>query len=705
MKRKPLSTIISLVAKAAAPATAVATSLAAPLAQAASGDLDPSFADHGRLGPVATLKGPAYAVEAPEEGGALFAGGIVERYCHSWYCWYDLEFVASNFVNALTEEGVIDASYNGAQDGNIEVIDIARQPDGKVLAAGRRLIGPRGNANHLVVFRLETDGSLDPGFGTDGIVELDADATTAVSHRASALLVEPDGRILVAGVRDDALIVLRLEPNGAVDSSFADSGLFTDPAHGYDSRIARLTSGGYRLTIAHEGSCRVLGLTAGGALDLAYGQGGYAKVITGLGAKKTCHSIAAQEDDRLVIAGVDGGQAFAVRLLASGAPDTSFSAPEITARVAEATAVAVADDGKVLVGGDGVSGATVMRLQASGQLDPLFGEAGATMIDLASHYGAPAAINDLTVRADGSVIAAGGAYDSRTLRPYAVRLLGDAGGDSAGVLSVVQSYVEAPESGEAVITVRRSGGRSGPVSVAYRILADEGDAIAGQDYDEVSGRLHWDDGEAGERSIAVPVLGDAGAAEEYEYFTVALSNPQGGAGLGTRRAGVTIQADGAPAGQFSIESDAGTEAYEGSPLQFWLNRNYYYDGTVCVTLTPSSGSAIEGEDFDASASQYCWGDQDWESKLVEIPIVDDEEREDAETFSVEISDPTGGAVIGPRNLATFAIVANDLTQSGQGGGNGNGGNGGGGAAGLLSLLLLGLAEAVRAARRWIWKPE
>jgi hypothetical protein len=139
-------------------------------------------------------------------------------------------------------------------------------------------------------------------------------------------------------------------------------------------------------------------------------------------------------------------------------------------------------------------------------------------------------------------------------------------------------------------------------------------------------------------------------------------------------------------------------------VQFWLNRNFYYDGTVCVTLTPSSGSAIAGEDFDASASQYCWGDQDWESKLVEIPIVDDEQREDAETFSVEISDPTGGAVIGPRSMATFAIAANDLTQSGQGGGNGSRGNGGGGAAGFLSLLLLGFAEVFCAARRWIRKP-
>jgi len=702
MKRKPRSRIISLVAKAAAPATAVVTSLAAPLAQAASGDLDPSFADHGRLGPVTQLKGAARAVEAPEDGGALFGGGDVELHCryYYYYCFYDFEFEASNFVNSFTEEGGIDASYDGAQPGNIEVVDIARQADGKVVAAGRRINSRRSNLNHLVVFRLGADGALDQAFGNQGIVELDADTTT-IDQRASAVVVEPDGRIAIAGVRNGELSVFRLDSNGAIDSSFGDGGYFTGPAYDYGagSRMVRLASGGYRVTTSDEGACRVLGLTEGGALDLTYGHGGYARVATGV-ADEACLSIAALDDDRLVIAGIAGEQAFAVRLLANGAADPSFSAPEMAA-LAEATAIAVAGDGKILVGGDGVSGATVMRLQASGQLDPLFGEAGATAIDLPSHYGAPAVVNDIAVRADGSVIAAGGTHDSGVSRPFAVRLLGDAGGESAGILSVRQSYVDASESGEAVITVRRSGGRSGPVSVAYRTVVAEGDAIAGRDYDEVSGRLHWDDGEAGERSIVVPVLADAGTAEEFEYFTVALSNPQGSAGLGARRATVTIQADGAPAGQFAIDA-YDSEAYEHSVLQFWLYRNFYYDGTACVTLTSQSGSAIQGEDFDADATTYCWGDQDSEPKLVEIQIVDDDEQEGVETFSVELSDPTGGAVIGPRGTASFAIQANDAPPPPPppGGVHGSGG-GGGGAAGFLSLLLLGLAEISRAARRWI----
>src|SRR5262245_23570218 len=191
--------MISLAAKAAAPATAVATSLTAPLAQAATGDLDPFFADHGRLGPIEELIGSAYSVEALDDGGMVLGGSDIERHCGGWYCYYDFQLEASNFVSAVTDTGGIDASYHGSLDGNIEVTGIARQPDGKVVAAGRRLDSRNASINHLIVFRLQTDGSLDATFGSSGLVELDPGLNT--DQRASAVIIDPDGRIVVAGVR------------------------------------------------------------------------------------------------------------------------------------------------------------------------------------------------------------------------------------------------------------------------------------------------------------------------------------------------------------------------------------------------------------------------------------------------------------------------------------------------------------------------
>src|SRR5262245_42850166 len=104
MKRTPLSEVISLAAKAAAPATAVATSLAAPLAQAASGDLDPSFADHGRLAAILGAEGAVYSIEALDGGGAFVAGADLDfnRFC---YFYYSCSLETSSFTDLLDDSG------------------------------------------------------------------------------------------------------------------------------------------------------------------------------------------------------------------------------------------------------------------------------------------------------------------------------------------------------------------------------------------------------------------------------------------------------------------------------------------------------------------------------------------------------------------------------------------------------------------------
>jgi len=701
MNRKPLADLIPVLAKAMLPTTAVASGLLAPAAFGASGDLDPDFADHGRLGPIAELKGPAWSLEALDDGKMLLAGGYLEAQCYSWYCWYDPEFEASNFVDALTEDGGIDASYHAPVISDIEVFDIARQEaDGKVVAVGRRVSRSRASHNKLVAFRLEPDGPLDTSFGNDGIFELDSELY-GVHNQANSVLVDPDGRIVIAGARDESLIVLRLDAAGALDASFGVGGIFTGPAHDYyaGSRIARTTSGVYRVTTADGTGCRIIGVKAEGAIDKNFGIAGYAPVATANGNAITCYSMVSQDNGRLLLTGITAGQGFATRLFANGALDPAFAGTDVAASLSEATAIAVADDGKILVGGSGVRGATIMRLQATGQLDTQFGNAGTTTIDLPSEHGSTPLIHELSAQPDGSVMAAGGDYGSRLTRPFAVRLLGDGGGDSPGVLSIEQPFFESAEQGEVVVTVRRTGGSSGPVSVAYRTVPDGGLATGGEDYEELADRLHWGDGDIGDRKITVSVLDDDGAAEEYEYFRVSLRNAEG-AGIGTRNATISILPDGSPRGQFAVDNYEQVIS-EFGPAQIWVYRNYYFDGPVSVTVTPVAGTAKAGKDFIADPVTVSWADQDTEAKLVEFQLVDDNAQEGDESFTVQLSDPTGGAVVGPRATQTITIAANDAsTPPPPGGGGGSGSaRGGGGAAGLLSLLLLGLGELLRSTRR------
>lgn len=693
MKKEPFAELIAEIARRTAPVTAVATSLVAPFAQGASGDLDPAYSDHGRLGPIAEIAGPALAIAPLDDGGALLAGGQVELVCRSWYCFYDYELEGSNFVDAITPEGDQSAAFEAAHVAGVEVLGIARQADGKVVAAGRRVGLFNGHYQKLVVFRLEVDGPLDAEFGNEGIVELD-EATFGTHNRADAVLLEPDGRIVVAGARDDALIVLRLNADGSLDDSFGDGGSRTSPGHAYDagSRLERIASGGYRVTTADGSSCRVLGLTANGAIDATYGEAGYAAVAAELGGAIACHAMAIQPDDRLLVTGAAPGQAFAVRLLANGTPDPSFVAAEVAASVSEARAIAVAADGKILVGGEGLRGATVMRLLVTGELDALFGDAGVTTIDLRSESGASPRIHGLEVQADGGALVAGGDYATDPPRPYAVRLLGDSGGDSPGVVGIAPGSYAAGESGEATVTVRRTGGRTGAVSVEYRTEAAGGLATVGQDYEESAGVLQWGDGDTSEKTVVIPILPDD-AVEEPEDFALMLDEPQGGAGLGRRSALIGIQPDGAPAGQFSLDTWY-SHVEEPGVVEFLISRNYYIDGEVCVTLEGVSGSALSGDDFVLDAATHCWADQDQEAKYIQMQIANDSARETDEDFSIRLSNPTGGAIIGPRGAATFTIMANDLPSQSRR-------NGGGGSIGLVSLLLLGLAQLLRATRSWV----
>ena len=152
-------------------------------------------------------------------------------------------------------------------------------------------------------------------------------------------------------------MVLRLDAAGALDASFGAGGILAGPAHDYSagSRLARTTSGSYRVTTADGSGCRVIGVNAEGAIDATFGTAGYAPVATPDGNAIACYSMVSQDDGRLLLTGITAGQAFATRLLANGASDPAFAGAEVAASMSEATAIAVAGDGKILVGGRGPS--------------------------------------------------------------------------------------------------------------------------------------------------------------------------------------------------------------------------------------------------------------------------------------------------------------------------------------------------------------
>ncbi|HEX2164460.1 MAG TPA: Calx-beta domain-containing protein [Thermoanaerobaculia bacterium] len=115
---------------------------------------------------------------------------------------------------------------------------------------------------------------------------------------------------------------------------------------------------------------------------------------------------------------------------------------------------------------------------------------------------------------------------------------GAAWADGPGALKLDEDSWEVFENaGVAVITVERSHGEDGAVTIRY--ATSDGTATAGSDYQAVSGTLSWGHDDGSDRTFTVPIVDD-GAAEGAETIRLTLSDPTGGASIEPGRGASTI---------------------------------------------------------------------------------------------------------------------------------------------------------------------
>jgi len=252
---------------------------------------------------------------------------------------------------------------------------------------------------------------------------------------------------------------------------------------------------------------------------------------------------------------------------------------------------------------------------------------------------------------------------------------GNNGGD-AGELKFDQSYFQVLENGrQAVITVERSHGERGAVTVQY--ATSDGTATAGQDYTATSGTLSWADGDESRKVILVPVRDDA-VAEGTETVQLALSNPTGGAALDDERpTAVLAILEGGRSGDDDENGDDGSrpgtikfdertfQAIEGAGLaRITVERSGGERGVVSVRYQTADGSARAGEDYSATSGILTWANGDGANKVVTVPISDDSASEGNESVLLSLSDPTGGATVDSlRGEATLNILDDDAATT------------------------------------------
>ena len=334
------------------------------------GTLDATFGNGGKVITVASARQSAAGLLILPDGKIMISGSI------------DLPSQSNSSFALLryNSDGSVDPTFgnNGIVITNIGPDDdqayrLARQSDGKIVAAGRKGIffypadQRKGN---VALARYNSDGSLDATFGSGGIVT--NDFGQGLESYALALMIQPDGKMIIAGESSYEFLVARYNPNGTLDTTFGDGGHAlanfssnwdgaTDALLQPDGRIVLV---GWSIVNSPYYSFALARFNSDGSFDQSFGNGG--KVL--LTDDGDLNAVVLQSNGKLVALGTSNE--FAANYPEGGGAATSFQ---------------------------------LLRFTVNGSLDTTFGSGGT----VTTSFSATAQGADLVLQADGKLLAGG----------------------------------------------------------------------------------------------------------------------------------------------------------------------------------------------------------------------------------------------------------------------------------------------------------
>jgi uncharacterized delta-60 repeat protein len=201
---------------------------------------------------------------------------------------------------------------------------VAVQPDGKILVTGYRLL----STGRLRFFlrRYLSNGQIDTSFGNNGAAVSNTLIATNGDYRGVSIVVQPDGKIAVAGFGNGYYGVWRFTSSGNGDTTFGSTG-YRSLSNYQGSVSPTITLQNSKLIVGvtkSQTGVFVLRLNTNGTLDTTFGSQGEAIVNVLL---TNFYVLVENESGKITIGGgslLNSYRATGERLLPDGQKDTSF---------------------------------------------------------------------------------------------------------------------------------------------------------------------------------------------------------------------------------------------------------------------------------------------------------------------------------------------------------------------------------------------
>ncbi len=360
--------------------------------------LDDSYGSSGLINTnvlIGNTLGKSFAIQSD---GKLLVGGFMfsSNYTNSVLARYSSTGLAdSSFGTSGYRQ--LDLGEGSALDSGITV-----QTDNKIVATGSIAVNGKGA---ILQGRLNANGSIDNSYGTNGFSKIVINNANYVI-KFHNLLSNQNKTFVIGyiGNGNGAIeqgFIAKLNATGSLDSGFGTNGvsIFHLPSDQYDHFYSGAVQADGKIITAGTSSDTVTDklmvnrFNSDGSIDTSFGNNG--TIIETLGSRSPGRDVKIQQNGKIIVVGqidFDGNnkEAFAIRYNSNGSRDASFANGGIYEgpknSVSSANSVVIQADGKIILGGaqpiNSGSGFGLIRLNSDGTIDSEYGNTGVLITDV-----------------------------------------------------------------------------------------------------------------------------------------------------------------------------------------------------------------------------------------------------------------------------------------------------------------------------------